>query len=209
MDSTLVIDFARGAHLLGLAMGFGIAMLADLCAARALVRPLEERELGLLQTLHRMVTLGLVILWASGLTLLWARTGFDPAQFSPKLMTKLIIVGLLTANALAIGRIALPVLNHYDGYRFGQLPFAYRAQLSALAGLSFTCWVSALALGVFSALKTMPYPLLGEVLAPVFLVGLCVTLLTAFGSPLLSFIVSRRNGQAGYQTNWRKMAVRS
>ena len=116
MDLTMLNDAARATHLLGLALGFGVAILADLCAARSLFRPLDYRELETLHQYHRTVALGLALFWASGLVLLWLRTGFQPENFSPKLMTKLGVVSLLTVNAVLIGRIGLPTMIAWQGF---------------------------------------------------------------------------------------------
>ena len=38
-------DAARAVHLLGLAIGFGVAIVADMSAARLFIRPLDPREI--------------------------------------------------------------------------------------------------------------------------------------------------------------------
>ncbi len=191
MDLTLVNDAARAVHLLGLALGFGVGLLADLAAARMLVRPLEDRDLRNLEDFHRIVTFGLVLLWASGLVLLWLRTGFDLAQFTPKLMTKIGVVLLLTMNAIAIGRIGMPTLETYQDYRFGEMPLTHRAQLSSLATISAACWVSGLALGVFSALKPLPWETLSVMVGFVYLIALAAALAAALFTPIVSFLARR------------------
>ena len=67
MDLTMINDAARAVHLLGLALGFGVAIMADLSASRLLVRPLDAREVDTLHGYHRTVALGLTLFWASGL----------------------------------------------------------------------------------------------------------------------------------------------
>lgn len=191
MDLTLINDTARAVHLLGLALGFGVGILADLSAARMMVRPLEDRELRNLEDFHRIVTFGLILLWTSGLVLLWLRTGFDPAQFTPKLLTKIGVVLLLTMNAIAIGRIGMPTLVDHQDYRFGELPLTLRAQLSSLATISAACWVSALSLGVFSALRPMPWETLSVLVGVVYLTALAAALVAALFTPLVSFYVRR------------------
>lgn len=188
MDLTLVNDAARAVHLLGLALGFGVAIVADMSAARMMVRPLEDRELRNLEDFHRVVTFGLVLLWASGLVLLWLRTGFDPAKFSPKLMTKIGVVLLLTMNAIAIGRIGMPTLYAYEGWRFGDLPLTLRAQMSSIATISAACWISALALGVFSVLKPMPWEALSVLVGVTYLIALGAALMAALFTPLVSAV---------------------
>ncbi len=188
MDLTLINDAARAAHLVGLALGFGTAILADFCAARSLYRPLDQRDFDMLHQYHRTVVFGLAVFWASGLVLLWLRTGFDPANFSPKLMAKLGVVSLLTVNAVLIGRIGLPTMLEWFGLRYGALPLPHRLRLAALAGMSLAGWISALALGVFSAMKTFEWATLSEIIGVIYVVGLGGALATAFAAPL--FIVA-------------------
>ena len=191
MDLTLLNDAAKATHLLGLALGFGVAILADLCAARSLFRPLDHREFETLHQYHRTVALGLALFWASGLVLLWLRTGFDPANFSPKLLAKLGVVTMLTLNAILIGRIGLPTMHAWFGFRYGSLPLAHRLRLAALAGMSGAGWISALALGVFSALKTFEWEVLSQIIGVIYVVGLGGALLTAFLAPVLNFALDR------------------
>ncbi|MDJ0640600.1 MAG: hypothetical protein QNJ20_17380 [Paracoccaceae bacterium] len=194
MDLTLVNDAARATHLLGLALGFGVAIIADLCAARSLFRPLSRHEFEDLQRYHRTVGLGLAIFWLSGLILLWLRTGFVVAEFSPKLMVKLGVVSLLTVNAILIGRIGLPTMMEWAGCRFGALPLAHRLRLAALAGMSGAGWISALALGAFSAMKTFDWDMLSGIIGTIYFVGLGGALLTATFAPVLSFALDRARG---------------
>lgn len=191
IDLSVLNDAARAAHLIGLALGFGVAIMADLLAARSLFRPLQDHELDDLHRYHRTVALGLTLFWASGLVLLWLRTGFDPANFSPKLIAKLCVVSLLTVNAYLIGRIGLPTMLDWAGCRFGSLPLAHRLRLGALAGMSGAGWISALALGVFSMMKTFDWDILSEIIGVIYVVGLGGALLTAFLAPVLNFAMDR------------------
>jgi hypothetical protein len=192
MDLTLINDAARAAHLVGLALGFGVAIVADLSAARLMVRPLDRREMDALHRFHRMVALGLVLFWTSGLVLLWLRTGFDMANFSPKLMAKLGVVSVLTINAVMIGRIGLPVMEATRGQRFGALPRGVRLQMAALAALSGAGWISALALGVFSQLKTMEWAVLSEIIGLIYLTALAAAGLAALLAPAIDALISDR-----------------
>ncbi len=194
MDTTLLNDAARALHLLGLALGFGLAIVADASAARLMVRPLDRREVEALHRLHRAVTLGLVLFWISGLVLLYLRTGFELRNFSPKLMTKLGVVTLLTANALMIGRLALPVIATAQGLRFGALPQGLRVQMAVLGALSTAGWISALALGVFSQMRKMEWSLLSEIVGIIYLTALSAALLAALVAPLLDEALDRERG---------------
>lgn len=192
MDITFLNDLMRATHLLGMALGFGIAVLADLFAARAVIRALDDRDIETLEILHRLVSMGLVLLWISGLALLWLRTGFDLDRFSPKLMTKVVVVVFLTANALAIGRVGLPTMRAYQSWRFGDLPPPQRLQLSALATISAACWISALILGVFSQLKPLQWEALSLYIGIVYLSALVAAMVMAFTTPIIAIFVRMR-----------------
>ncbi len=197
MDLTLVNDAARAVHLLGLALGFGVAIVADLSAARTLVRPLSWSEIETLERYHRMVAIGLGLFWASGLVLLWLRTGFDPENFSPKLMAKLGVVTLLTFNAALIGKIGLTAIVDWQGARFGELPMMERLRLGALGGLSGAGWISALSLGVFSTLKSLDWAVLSELIGIIYLFGLIGAILVALASPMVCFFQDRSAQRLG------------
>ena len=192
MDLTLINDAARAAHLVGLALGFGVAIVADVSASRLMVRPLDRREMDALHRFHRMVALGLFLFWTSGLVLLWLRTGFDTANFTPKLMAKLGVVSVLTINAVMIGRIGLPVMEATRGHRFGVLPRGVRLQMAALAALSGAGWISALALGVFSQLKTMEWAILSEIIGLIYLTALAAASIAALLAPAIDALMSDR-----------------
>jgi len=199
MDAVLLNDGARLVHLLGLSLGLAIALLAGASAARAVLRPLHEREVEILQTLHHFVTLGLVFSWASGLTLLWLRTGFEVAQFSPKLWAKLCVVMILTVSAIAIGRIGLPTLLRFQSWWFGDIPLPTRVQLCALGVLSAACWLSALALGVFGYFKTLNADQLTHILAVTLITALFLALLAATVTPLIAFLVRLKKRRSAAQ----------
>lgn len=178
-------DAARAGHLIGLATGFGLALAADLLALRSLVHPVSHRDVWLLGWLHRLILGGLALLWVSGLLLLQHRTGFDPALFTPKLICKLAVVSLLTLNALLIGVYVLPRYTANAGRRFGDFDLVPRLNLSLVAGVSMSCWTSALVLGVFSQLKTLSFAQLENILGPMFLLGLGAALAVGGGAALM------------------------
>lgn len=196
MDLTLLNDAARALHLLGLALGFGVAIVADMSAARLMVRPLDAREIDALHRFHRVVTLGLVLFWVSGLVLLWLRTGFRPGDFSPKLMTKIGVVSVLTVTAVLIGRIGLPVIAEMRGRRFGVLSPGLRIQMAVLGALSTAGWISALALGVFSHLRKMDWTLLSEIVGTIYLTALILAFLAAAIAPQVDALLGRVAGSA-------------
>jgi hypothetical protein len=86
-------------------------------------------------------------MWATGLALIYIRTGFDLAQFTPKLYSKLGVVGILTFNALLIGWVAMPMMRKSYGQAPMSLPLGRKLAGGWVASLSTASWLMALALG--------------------------------------------------------------
>lgn len=208
MGDPLSLDAARAAHMIGLALGFGLAIWADVMAVRSVVTPIAARDVTLLRMIHRAIIGGLVLLWASGLYLLHARTGFDLSKFSPKLMLKLAVVILLTANALVIGRYALPVYSQNVARRFGEIDLTLRMRLACIAAVSLSCWVSALALGVFSQLKPMSAEGLQAVFAPLFLIGLIGAVAITFLAGIAALAARRMDVEWPRDTRVKRVPTR-
>ena len=68
--------------------------------------------------------------------LIWRGTGFDIYQFSPKLIAKIVVVTILTVNAVAIGQLALPYFERNTGVTFGQFSLAVRLRLAGCGAVS-------------------------------------------------------------------------
>ncbi|WP_089233894.1 hypothetical protein [Tropicimonas sediminicola] len=165
-------DMAVWIHFMGLVPGLLYALAADATAMRSLRRPLAAEELRQLRDFHLIISLALLLLWASGLALLWLKLGPGGGSLTPKLMVKLAVVCTLTANAVAIGRIGLTGLGSRPLLRFGDYPAAFRIRLGLIGGLSAACWISAFALGMFVPLASMDFGQLVLRLVPVF--ALCL-----------------------------------
>lgn len=190
MDQVLWLDIARAAHMIGLAVGLGLALCADVLAVKSMFLRVTDRDVWLLRLLHRSILVGLALLWTSGLYLLHIRTGWDLAQFSPKLIVKLCVVAVLSVNALVIGGYALPSYSENVGRRFGAFDLPSRIGLSGIAGVSVSCWLAALSLGVFSQLKTMSFEQLQAIMLPMFLIGLTGALMIGICATLISRIAA-------------------
>ena len=75
--------------------------------------------------------------------------------------------------------------------------------MSGIAGVSLSCWLSALALGVFSQLKPMSFDALQAVFVPVFVLGLSGALMVGIGAPLAARLDLLASFSArGRQQNW-------
>ena len=171
-DQYILESIARNVHIVMLVICLGIAALADLTAAKSISRPLSDRSLAKLNTYHRALTTGLIILWISGLMIIWLKTSFDVAQFSPKLMAKIFVVSILSVNAIVIGWLALGTFKEHREMRFGELRFGLRLALAVSAGLSTASWISAFCLGAIPELRTASPDLLLEVLGHIYGAGI-------------------------------------
>ena len=183
---SLIIDALRFGHLLALALGLGLAMTADVSALGLVRKPVTTAFVARLETLHLAVLAGFAMLWLTGIALFYVRTGFDFSAASPKLTAKFAVVALLTLNAFLIGRIGLPTLQRCVGLKFGAFPFADRLKLSVVAALSTAGWFCALALGTFTALKSMPIDGITAILMPIYAVAVCGGVVLAVFSPVLA-----------------------
>jgi hypothetical protein len=154
MDVQLLIDLVRFFHFGGLAVGIGLGLFLDWRFVSTVARPVGPAFLDEIRTAHRFIACALVVLWTSGIYLLDARTHFDPAAFSPKLLAKIAVVTVLTANAFAIRYAVVPVLERQRGRAFAALPLGQRLALAWIGAISAGSWLSAFGLGIFAALKT-------------------------------------------------------
>lgn len=184
MTDPIVVDVLRSLHLIGLALGLGLAIFADLRATSGLLRPLTSEDLRLLHRTHRTVVAALALLWATGLGLLFMRTGFDPALIADKVWAKLGVVVVLTLNACVMGGIALPVLRDNRGWAIAELPAHLRVRLLMAGGVSAASWMCALLLGAISALRPLPLDVLLPMIAAVYLAALCGAALVTAVLPL-------------------------
>lgn len=185
-DIAQLEEIVRWAHLSILGLCFFLVVFADLTAANSVFRPLYKGEFARLRSLHAALSAGLIVLWLTGLFLIWRGTGFDVAQFSPKLIAKITVVSLLTLNAFAIGQIALPFFERNREMMFGEFDISVRLRLTCLGAVSSASWISAFCLGAIPSLKTASTIELVHFLAPIYSVFFTLAL-------LLSLISSSRS----------------
>jgi hypothetical protein len=152
MDPLAVTDVFRFSHILVVAIGFGAAALADIHTITRIHRKVDDALLTTLHACHRLVWATLVLMWLTGAVMVFIRTGFDLANFTPKLFSKLITVGILTANAVLISNYAMPVLMANCGKSILMLPLTVKLRLAGLGAVSAASWLLAMAIGVSKVL---------------------------------------------------------
>ena len=99
----------------------------------------------MLETASWFASIALAALWISGLTVIIMDIGFDLEQLAgkPKLLAKLTVVMVLTANSLALHWVAFPrfYLPQADALRAATLPAVFGA-------VSATSWIYAAFVGI-------------------------------------------------------------
>jgi hypothetical protein len=130
-------------HVMAFAVALGCVLRED---ARLLsARPIDAESL---RSAGRLVRSALIVLWASGLALLVLDTGGALGRIAdnPKMLAKLTVVGVLTANGVALHTLAFPAL-------LGEIRHSGHAAAiaAALGGISAASWLSATLLGIARA----------------------------------------------------------
>lgn len=149
-----MIDTATFVHLAAMATGLGAVVFADSMILRRIPARVTRRQVEVIEHAHMLITIALVLLWLSGLAIIGLKTGLDPSRFSPKLITKLATVSLLTVTAIAMSRFALPYMRANIGRRLIDAPLGVQCQLALCVAMSGAGWGTALLLGSSKILKT-------------------------------------------------------
>lgn len=121
-----------------------------------------------LQREARNIAWVLVLLWISGLTIIYLDTGFDLAVLAskPKLLLKLMCVVVLTANGIVLHTLSFPVM-----LKVGPLRWPESVLLAATGALSTSHWLMAAFFGIAKPLGKIPLAQLLPIYG-----GLCVAI---------------------------------
>ena len=166
----IYIDLLCAAHLLCFATGMGTALFFDVRTLWSLNTPIRTHDIKQLEHIHLWITGAFGGLWVTGVMLIYVRTGFDLANFPPKLWVKIAIMVLMTVNAGLIGIYVLPLMRNTLGRALSDVPKLRFATTTQIAAISMFCWTSGLMLGSSVTLKTTPFEVL-EPLALAWFVG--------------------------------------
>ncbi|MCD5987945.1 hypothetical protein KDX30_08525 [Pseudomonas sp. CDFA 553] len=151
-----VLTLLLSIHLLGMCLGLGGATMLDFWIIRWMRKGCLPIEAGrLFEFISHAVTIGLCLLWFSGLGLLALYAEESPGKLdNPKLWAKVVVVIVLTINGLMIHSFVLP-----EALRDMSRPLLHGASLKrailflvsgAVSGVS---WYTAFAFGVFRELN--------------------------------------------------------
>ena len=179
-------NLVRCVHIFSLVFCLYIAFSADLRAARTLLYPISKSDIEKLEKYHLALSIALIALWIFGIALAGIVTEMNPANVSPKLMTKFAVVGVLTLNATLIGRVAMPMMAKSVGWRLGDLPLHKRIAMCLMSATSFISWVGAFSLGAVSALKPAPPEVLVFIFGNAYLIGFLGAFVLAASAGLIA-----------------------
>ncbi|MEO1468873.1 MAG: hypothetical protein AAFV86_07455 [Pseudomonadota bacterium] len=179
LDEALLLDLMRLVHLAAIAAGIGVVIATDFTMLRLLGLPIGARQGHAIEAAHGILVPALATAWVSGIALLAWRTGLDPAALTPKILAKLAVVTMLTANAVLIHRAVRPTLALYAGARLVDLPYGRKLVLAAAGAFSVAGWTAALILGGSAVMRTAGWDLLLPLIGGLYLSLLAAGLTTA------------------------------
>ena len=169
-------------HLLGLSLGFGVAMALDFILLKNIVRneTFRANHYRIIYQLSLFVTFGLCLLWISGFGFLWHYLQTDPQKLcNPKIWAKLCFVFLLTCNGVFIHIYLIPKLKTCIGRKLMDHLSDHQLRLISTTGaISMVGWVIPFICGTVSELNYV-YPFNGLMFA--FLMILVATIIMANG----------------------------
>lgn len=150
------LTFLKVTHLAGLILGFGGAILTDFTIlTRGVLRRVSPYAVRQTEFLSKIVSLGLAILWISGIALIWHNLALHPEYLTnQKLWAKIAIVIVLTFNGVLIHKIILPMLHTAIGRRlFESVPVRKILGMTLLGAISLVSWSIPFVLGKASELN--------------------------------------------------------
>lgn len=165
-----------GIHLLGLVLGFGAAIFLDLYLLRYVYfKTVEPHTHELAEFGGKLVTLGLMLLWISGLGFLMLYWQETPEKLSnPKILAKVTIVFMLTLNGFALHYGPLARIKESEGrYLFDGFSQMTRVLTLLIGAVSFVSWSMAMMLGLTKEFNNV-------IPAEVFLGGYYLAIVTVF-----------------------------
>ncbi len=177
MFELIVSDILRFAHLLAVAVGFGVAVETEAFMFRRRRSTISKGMLSGLEHRHKVILYALGAMWVTGLALVALRTGFQISAFTPKLWAKISVVTILTVNAFFVSEIAMPILADHAGKKVTALGQPARQALFAVAGVSATSWILGLGLGSSTLLAAGPGWLFQSLLPAAYVVGIAAAIM--------------------------------
>ncbi|WP_416396348.1 hypothetical protein [Allohahella sp. A8] len=143
-------------HLIGLSLGVGGALMLDALIFKYFYcDKITSEKLAVFSFMTRVVSIGLFLLWASGLAFLAIYYVTDPELLTnQKIWGKVFIVTMLTINGVMLHRKIFPILSRNVGKQlFTDITVDEKAMMFGFASVSFVSWIFPVYLGVSKSLN--------------------------------------------------------
>lgn len=143
-------------HLIGLCLGLGGAVLMDAIIFRFFhQQKISEDQISIFSFLSKLLTVGLIILWLTGLGFLAIYYVQDASKLAnPKIWGKVSIVVILTLNGAFLHYKILPMLQSFVGHRLFDKSTQRQNWMMIFAGtVSVVSWFLPFLLGVSKELN--------------------------------------------------------
>lgn len=176
--------FILGAHLVGVVLGFGGALISDILFFKFLKDfKITNNEASILHALSKVIWFGIGVIVLSGFFLFLS--DIERYSMSSKFLTKMSVVAIIIINGIVLNFVVTPKLT---SIAFGELKgSAIRRIAFACGAVSITSWWAAFILGL---MKTSPAPL--HVMFSTYLFILAGAII---GSQILEKLISARKIQ--------------
>lgn len=146
-------------HAVGFSLGLGSLVFIDAYAGPRRHRPINRGLIATMETGHRLVSIGLLLLWLSGAGFLLHYYFEAPGKLSnPKIYAKTAIVLMLTFNGIFVGRYVLPLMKKMLGRHLWEFDNRQLFKIAVILGLSAVSWLFAFSFGILRALNYI-YPM--------------------------------------------------
>ncbi len=147
------VELLRFVHVLGLAAGIGGAIFADVLGLHLLFSR-RRPELGaVVDFVHKVVMFGLVTLWLTGIAIVFIK--FGSGDIPTKVITKFVLVSLLTANVVLINRKIVPLARARPAPLLDHVSAGESVLVSLGGSISFSFWLFTLVIAKFTALQKL------------------------------------------------------
>ncbi len=182
-------------HFIGLSMGLGAATLLDLMIIRFFLgREMTQQTFEMFTFLSDLVSVGLKLLWATGLGFLLFYWFNDPVKLgNEKVWAKMVIVGILTINGWFIHRTIIPFMYGQIGRTMLEgVPFRKKFVFVTMGMISFVSWYGPVIIANMPQLNfAVPMVQILIAYAIVLFSVMAIAHLVLFGSEVASFGRSR------------------
>lgn len=156
MPEIAIKTFIIVLHLIGLCIGLGGAWIMDLILFRFFQKQdITQEKVDLLHFMSKLVTIGLVLLWVSGLAFLAIYYLDDAAKLAnQKIWGKFAIVVVLTLNGIFLHLKVIPMIHSFVGGKlYDRSSYSQKLTMFGAGVVSAVSWVVPFVLGVSKELN--------------------------------------------------------